>query len=122
MSVDSHFSHKAWLNTPRNKGGIEGCKYPVAADFTKKTATDYGVLQETLGVAHRGLFIIDDKGVIQVVEINNLPVGRNVDEVLRLIDAFQTHYEIGAVCPIGWKKGDEPIDPNTAPAWFEKNG
>lgn len=121
VSTDSKFSHKAWLATPRNKGGIEGCRYPVLADYTKKTSADYGVLQEAAGLAVRGLFLIDPDGVVQAIQVNNLPVGRNVEEVLRLVDAFQENKKNGVVCPIGWKKGKEAITPAKAAAWFEKN-
>ena len=83
VSTDSKFSHKAWLETPRKKGGIEGCKHPILGDFTKKMATDYGVLDEPTGLAFRGLFLIDPEGVLQAMQVNNFPVGRSVDEVLR---------------------------------------
>lgn len=121
ISTDSKFSHKAWLETPRKKGGIQGCKYPVLADFTKKAATAYGVLQESSGVAVRGLFVIDPDGVVQAIQVNNLPVGRNVEEVLRLVEAFQENKKNGVVCPVGWKKGKEAITPSKAGEWFEKN-
>ena len=83
VSTDSQFSHKAWLGTPRKQGGIEGCLYPIASDFTKKTTEAYGVLEENLGVALRGLFLIDPKGVVQHASVNNLPVGRSVTEMLK---------------------------------------
>ena len=121
VSTDSKFSHKAWLATPRKKGGIEGCKYPLLADFTKKVSADYGVLQEASGVAVRGLFLINPDGVTEAILVNNLPIGRNVDEVLRLLDAFQEHQKNGVVCPIGWAKGKEAINPAKAAAWFEKH-
>jgi alkyl hydroperoxide reductase subunit AhpC len=122
VSTDSKFSHKAWLQTPRSKGGIEGCRTPILADFTKKVSAAYDVLQEASGVAVRGLFIIDPEGVVQSVLINNLPIGRNADEVLRLLDAIQHHRAHGEVCPLGWKKGDEAIKPAQARNWFEKRG
>lgn len=121
ISTDSKFSHKAWLQVPRKKGGIEGCAYPVLADFTKKTSADYGVLNEGLGAAVRGLFIIDPEGVVQAIQINNLPIGRNTDEVLRLIDAFQENKKNGTVCPINWTKSKESIKPAEAGSWFERN-
>ena len=105
-SVDSKFSHLAWLNTPPQKGGIQGVKYPLIADITKSIAMDYDVLNEDEGVAFRGLFLIDKEGVIRHQLVNDLPLGRNVDEALRLIDALQFHEENGEVCPANWNKGD----------------
>ena len=121
VSTDSKFSHKAWMEVPRNKGGIADCAYPIIGDFTKKISCDYGVLEEGLGAAVRGTFVIDPKGVVQAIQINNLPIGRSVDEILRLLDAFQEHQKNGVVCPIGWAKGKEAIDPAKAAAWFQKN-
>ena len=89
VSVDSQFSHLAWVNTPRNQGGLGKVTFPVIADLNKQIATQYDVLLEGAGVALRGLFIIDPKGVIRHSTINDLPVGRNVDEALRVIQAFQ---------------------------------
>lgn len=120
-STDSKFSHRAWLETPRKRGGIQGCKYPILADFTKSVAASYDVLQEGSGVAVRGLFVIDPDGIVQAIQVNNLPVGRNADEVLRLLDAFQENKKNGSVCPVGWKKGEESIVPSKAKEWFEKN-
>ncbi|KAF9295098.1 thioredoxin-like protein [Linnemannia elongata] len=113
-SCDSEFSHLAWVNTPRNQGGLGEMKIPIIADFTKKIATDYGVLKEDEGVAYRGLFIIDPKQVVRQITINDLPVGRNVDEVVRLVEAFQFTDEHGEVCPIGWQKGQSTIKPDVA--------
>lgn len=93
-SCDSEFSHLAWVNTPRTQGGLGEMKIPIIADFTKKIATDYGVLKEDEGVAYRGLFIIDPKQVVRQITINDLPVGRNVDEVVRLVEAFQFTDEV----------------------------
>ena len=121
VSTDSKFSHKAWLQSPRKQGGVQGCKYPLLADFTKKVATEYGVLIEASGIALRGLFLIDPDGVVQHLQINNLAIGRNVDDVLRLIDAYQENKKNGTVCPIGWKKGSEAITPAKAADWFAKN-
>ncbi|KAF9585338.1 Peroxiredoxin-2 [Lunasporangiospora selenospora] len=111
-SCDSEFSHLAWVNTPRNKGGLGEMKIPIIADFTKKIATEYGVLKEDEGVAYRGLFIIDPKQVVRQITINDLPVGRNVDETVRLVEAFQFTDEHGEVCPIGWQKGQSTIKPD----------
>ncbi|KAF9194291.1 Peroxiredoxin-2 [Haplosporangium sp. Z 767] len=113
-SCDSEFSHLAWVNTPRAQGGLGEMKIPIIADFTKKIATDYGVLKEDDGVAYRGLFIIDPKQVVRQITINDLPVGRNVDETVRLVEAFQFTDEYGEVCPIGWQKGQSTIKPDVA--------
>ncbi|KAG0225530.1 Peroxiredoxin-2 [Actinomortierella wolfii] len=113
-SCDSEYSHLAWVNTPRTQGGLGEMKIPIIADFTKKIATDYGVLKEDDGVAYRGLFIIDPKQTIRQITINDLPVGRNVDETLRLVEAFQFTDEHGEVCPIGWQKGQATIKPDVA--------
>jgi alkyl hydroperoxide reductase subunit AhpC len=101
VSTDSVHSHKAWINTPRDKNGLEGLKYPLASDITKKVAHDYGVLIEEQGVALRGLFIIDPKGVLQYAVINNLNIGRSVDETLRVLQALQS----GGLCAANWKPG-----------------
>lgn len=105
-SIDSKFSHAAWLKTPRNQGGIEGVKYPILADIHKTIARSYGTLFEDGGVAFRGLFLIDKEGIVQHALVNNLPLGRNVDEALRVVDAIQFHAENGEVCPANWKKGE----------------
>ena len=124
-SVDSLFSHLAWTQQPRKQGGLGEMKIPIIADITKQVAKDYGVLIEhgdDAGVALRGTFIIDPKQNVRVAQINDLPVGRSVDEVLRLIDALQFHEKHGDVCPAGWKKGDLSMkaDPNGSKAYFEK--
>lgn len=108
-SVDSHFSHFAWLNTPRNKGGIEGVQYPLVADLNKTIARDYGVLLEDEGIAFRGLFLIDKAGVVRHEVVNDLPLGRNVDEALRMVDALQFVEENGEVCPANWNQGDQTM-------------
>ena len=105
VSVDSHFTHLAWKNTSINKGGIGNIAFPLVADLTKSISTDYGVLMEG-GVSLRGTFLIDNKGVIRHQLINDLPLGRNVDETLRLVDALIFHEKHGEVCPAGWKKGN----------------
>ncbi len=107
VSVDSHFSHLAWLNTPKKEGGIQGVKYPLVSDLHKTIARSYGTLFEDQGIAFRGLFLIDKEGVVQHVTINNLPLGRNVNEYLRLLDAIQFHEEHGEVCPANWQSGDK---------------
>ena len=111
-SVDSKHSHYAWLNTPAEKGGIQGIKYPLVADLNKSIAIDYDVLKEDEGLAYRGLFIIDKQGVVRHQLVNDLPLGRNVDEALRIIDAIQFHEENGEVCPANWIKGQKTMKEN----------
>jgi len=110
-SVDSIFCHLAWWNTPKKKGGIQGVTYPIVADLNKEIARQYNVLDERAGVAFRGLFLIDQKQIIRHLLINDLPIGRSVDEVLRLLDALTFHEKHGEVCPANWKKGDKSISP-----------
>jgi peroxiredoxin (alkyl hydroperoxide reductase subunit C) len=109
ISVDSHFSHLAWLNTPKSKGGIEGVKYTIVSDITKSISADYGVLVEGGGVAYRGLFLIDRNFMVRHQVVNDLPLGRSVDEALRMIDALQYHEEYGEVCPANWHKGQKAM-------------
>ncbi|XP_064172401.1 peroxiredoxin-1-like [Anguilla rostrata] len=111
-SVDSHFSHLAWINTPRKQGGLGPMKIPLLADLGKSISQDYGVLKEDEGIAYRGLFVIDDKGLLRQITINDLPVGRSVDETLRLVQAFQHTDKFGEVCPAGWKPGSDTIVPD----------
>ncbi len=111
-SVDSKFSHYAWLNTPKNQGGIEGVTYTLLSDLNKTVSADYDVLIEGAGIALRGLFLIDKEGVVQHQVVNNLPLGRNVDEALRLVDALQFTEECGEVCPANWHKGDKSMRPD----------
>ena len=106
VSIDSHFSHMAWLNTPKTEGGIKGVTYPVIADIHKTIARDYDVLIPEAGVALRGTFLIDKNGVVQQQTINNLPLGRSVDEMIRLLEALQYTETHGEVCPANWKKGE----------------
>jgi peroxiredoxin 2/4 len=108
VSVDSHFTHLAWKNTPVNKGGIGDIKFPLIADLTKSIARDYDVLTGE-AIALRGTFLIDKKGIVRHQVVNDLPLGRNVDETIRMIDALQFHEEHGEVCPAGWNKGAESI-------------
>lgn len=111
-SVDSHFSHQAWLQTPKAKGGIEGVLYPLVSDLNKTIARSYGVLKEDEGIAYRGLFLIDKQGIIRHQVINDLPIGRSVEEALRVLDAL-IHYETyGEVCPANWKSGMKTMLPN----------
>jgi alkyl hydroperoxide reductase subunit AhpC len=121
-SIDSHFSHLAWTKQPRNEGGIGEVNFPILADTTKKIATDYEVLIEAEGVALRGLFIIDDNNTIQHATINNLSVGRNPEETLRLLKAYQYTSKHGEVCPAGWTEGADTMkpDPQGSQEWFKK--
>ena len=110
-SVDSKFSHFAWLNTPRAQGGIKGVTYTPLSDLKKTVSADYDVLDENEEIALRGLFLIDKEGVVQHQVVNNLALGRNIDEVLRLVDALQFTEEHGEVCPANWNKGDKTMAP-----------
>jgi peroxiredoxin (alkyl hydroperoxide reductase subunit C) len=109
VSIDSKFSHVAWLNTPRDAGGIEGVTYTLISDINKTIARDYDVLIPDAGVALRGAFLIDKNGVVQHQTINNLPLGRNIDEYIRLLEALQYVETNGEVCPANWKKGDKAM-------------
>ncbi|HOL20492.1 MAG TPA: peroxiredoxin [Candidatus Hydrogenedens sp.] len=111
VSVDSHFTHWAWRNTPVEKGGIGKIRYPLVSDLTKKISKDYGVLIND-AVALRGLFIMDKELIVRHILINDLPIGRSVDEALRVLDAIQYHEEHGEVCPANWKKGQEAMKPD----------
>lgn len=106
VSIDSHFTHNAYRNTPIEKGGIGPVRYTMAADMTHSICQSYGVEHPAAGVAFRGVFIIDTKGVVRAQIVNDLPIGRNIEEILRTIDAVQFFEEHGEVCPAGWKKGN----------------
>ena len=110
-SVDSHFTHLAWRSTPRTKGGLGDIQYPLVADLNKRIAADYDVLLEG-GVALRGLFLIDKDGVVRHQVVNDLPLGRNVEEVLRMVKALQFVEEHGEVCPANWQEGKATIKPS----------
>ena len=110
VSVDSHFTHLAWKNTPRQKGGIGNVQYPLVADITKEIARSYGVLFNE-SVALRGLFLIDKEGLVRHALINDLPLGRNVDEALRMLEALQFTEKHGEVCPANWREGEEAMKP-----------
>jgi len=122
ISTDSHFSHLAWINQPRKQGGLGGLNYPLVSDFNKSISKDYGVLIEEAGIALRGLFIIDPTGVVRQMSINDLPVGRSVDETLRLIKAFQFVEQHGEVCPANWTPDSPTIkpDPSGSLEYFDK--
>jgi peroxiredoxin 2/4 len=124
-STDSQFSHWKWLNTPVNQGGIQGVKYPLVADQSKIIAANFDVLAgeyqadetgtlhfEGTPMAYRGLFLIDREGVVQHQVVNNMPLGRSIEETLRMIDALQYFEENGEVCPADWKKGDDALTPS----------
>lgn len=108
-SVDSAFSHAAWQQIPRSSGGIAGIEYPLLADLTKSIARAYGVLNEKEGIAYRGLFLIDTSGIIRHMLINDLPLGRSVDEALRIIDALLFFEAHGEVCPANWQAGKKAM-------------
>jgi peroxiredoxin (alkyl hydroperoxide reductase subunit C) len=110
VSVDSHFTHLAWKNTPVNRGGIGDIQYPLVADLDKSISKDYGVLLDG-GIALRGLFLIDKEGVVRHALVNDLPLGRSVDEVIRILDALQFTEKYGEVCPANWQKGDKAMTP-----------
>ena len=124
-SIDSQFSHFAWLQTEQNKGGIKGVTYPLVADLSKTIAESFGVLageydfdeennlifDGVLPVAYRGLFLIDKEGIVRHSVINDLSLGRNVDEAIRMVDALQHVEKYGEVCPANWKEGDEAMKP-----------
>jgi len=110
-SVDSHFTHLAWISTPRKEGGIGKVNIPILSDLTHKISKDYGVYLHDLGHTLRGLFIIDHRGILRQITMNDLPVGRSVDETLRLVQAFQYTDSHGEVCPAGWKPGSDTIIP-----------
>jgi peroxiredoxin (alkyl hydroperoxide reductase subunit C) len=111
ISVDSAHSHLAWLQTPRAKGGIEGISYPILSDLTKEIARAYGVLNEDLGIAFRGVFLLDENNIVHHASINNLPLGRNINEYLRLVDALRFYKKNGEVCPANWTPGERTMKP-----------
>jgi peroxiredoxin (alkyl hydroperoxide reductase subunit C) len=113
VSIDSHFSHLAWKNTAINNGGIGQVQYPLVADIKHDICKAYDVEADG-GVAFRGSFLIDMNGVVRHQVVNDLPLGRNIDEMIRMVDALQFVEEHGEVCPAGWKNGDEGMKPSTA--------
>jgi alkyl hydroperoxide reductase subunit AhpC len=115
VSIDSKFSHLAWKQKARKEGGIGDIKYPLVADITKQISRDFGVLIDSgddAGVALRGTFIIDPKGIIRQATVNDLPVGRNIDEAIRLVKAFQFNEKHGEVCPANWTEGAKTMSPD----------
>lgn len=111
VSIDSHFTHLAWRNTPRNQGGIGNIAYPLVADMNKQISRDYDVLLDA-GIALRGLFLIDKDGVVRHQVVNDLPLGRSVDEALRMVRALQYFEKNGEVCPANWQEGSATIKPD----------
>ena len=117
VSTDSHFTHLAWVKTPRTEGGLGKIEYPLMADFSKEVSRNYGVLIDNqedsmFGAALRGIFIIDESGKVRSVQMNDDAVGRSVDETLRLVQGFQFADTNGQVCPANWRPGDKTIIPN----------
>lgn len=107
ISIDSHFTHNAWRNTPIDKGGIGAVRYTMVADINHRITQGYGVEHPDAGVAFRGTFLIDKSGIVRHQVVNDLPLGRDMDELLRMVDALQFFEEHGEVCPAGWKKGEK---------------
>ncbi|MDN3640439.1 peroxiredoxin C [Simiduia curdlanivorans] len=122
VSIDSHFSHNAWRNTPVDQGGIGPVRYTLVADITHSICKDYDVESEG-GVAFRGSFLIDEDGLVRHQVVNDLPLGRNVDEMLRMVDALAFNQEHGEVCPAGWKDGDKGMtaSPEGVAAYLKEN-
>lgn len=112
ISIDSKFSHHAWLNTPKSQGGIQGVVYPLVSDIKKEIAKDYDVLVSDAGVALRGTFLIDKEGIVRHQVVNDLSLGRNVDEAIRMVHALQHHEQHGEVCPADWQRGNKSFPPN----------
>ena len=122
VSIDSQFSHNAWRNTDVNDGGIGAVKYPLVADVKHEICQAYDV-EHADGVAFRGSFLIDEDGLVRHQVVNDLPLGRNVDEMLRMIDALAFHQDHGEVCPAGWNKGDSGMKdtPEGVAAYLSEN-
>jgi peroxiredoxin (alkyl hydroperoxide reductase subunit C) len=114
VSIDSQFTHNAWRKTPVNEGGIGPVRYTLVADVNHSICQAFGVEHSTAHVALRGTFIIDSKGIVRSQIVNDLPIGRNIDELIRLVDAVQFNEQHGEVCPAGWNKGDTAIKPTEA--------
>src|SRR4029077_12773700 len=110
-SIDSQFTHNAWRKTPVNEGGIGPVKFPLVADVNHHICQAYGVEHWSAHVALRGTFLIDKQGIVRSQIVNDLPLGRNIDELLRMVDALQFHEKHGEVCPAGWTKGSTAIKP-----------
>lgn len=124
VSIDSQFSHNAWRNTDINDGGIGPVKYILVADIKHEICQAYDVEHPNDGVAFRGSFLIDEEGLVRHQVVNDLPLGRNIDEMLRMIDALAFHQEHGEVCPAGWNQGDSGMKdtPDGVAAYLSENG
>jgi peroxiredoxin (alkyl hydroperoxide reductase subunit C) len=114
VSIDSQFTHNAWRNTPIEKGGIGQVAYTLVADTNHRICQAFGVEHPIAGVALRGAFLIDKKGIVRAQVVNDLPIGRNIEELIRLVDALQFHEEHGEVCPANWNKGKSGMKATTA--------
>ncbi len=122
VSTDSQFTHLAWQNTPRAEGGLGDIAFPMVADLTHDISRNYGVLIEDKGIAFRGLFLVDKDGILRHMLVNDLPLGRDVDEALRMVDALTFFEKNGEVCPANWHPGEKTIkpDPKNAKAFFKE--
>ena len=122
-SIDSHFSHLAWRKLARAEGGLGDIKYPLLADTTKDVSRKYGVLLEGAGIALRGLFLIDEEGVLRHMVVNDLPLGRSTEEAIRMVDSLAFFQKNGEVCPANWKPGSDSIKPNVegSKEYFKKH-
>ena len=122
VSVDSHYTHLAWVNTPRKQGGVGELRYPLLSDLSKNIAREYGVLLDS-GIALRGLFIVNPKGIVQYSVVHDLGIGRNVNEALRVLAALQQNEKTGEVCPANWAPGTDTMKANTdaSKKYFEKH-
>lgn len=112
ISIDSVYSHQAWLEQPKEQGGIKGITYPLLSDITKSISRSYDVLNEQTGVAFRGIFVIDQDDIVQAMQVNNLFLGRNISEIIRLIDAIEFAKNNKQVCPANWISGQEALTPD----------
>lgn len=121
ISVDSEYSHLAWCKIPKHHGGVVGIQFPLVSDIRKDLSRQFGVLNAD-GVAYRGLFIIDPTNTIRIIHINDIPIGRNVDEALRLLDALQYSETTKTMCPVNWKQGDQTLasNPKDAQVYFQE--
>ena len=124
VSVDSQFTHLAWKNTPVKEGGIGNVQYPLVADLTKQIAKDFGVLFEDAGVAFRGTFLIDREGVVRHAVVNDLPLGRNIDDAVRMVKALAHFEQNGEVCPANWTEGQDAMKPTAdgVASYLSKHG
>lgn len=114
ISVDSVHSHMAWLSQPKAHGGILGIEYPLISDLTRSLSQKFGVLNSDLGIAYRGVFLLDQNNIVQYASVHNLGLGRNIHELIRVVDALQHHEQHGEVCPANWAPGTKAMKPTTA--------